>query len=220
MVVPLRCTVRTKNISECFFISVIPCLGTHISEIHYDQKKNYHFRRVWGFGAKYDGEVRHIFKCGGSRHILGTQGVLEAYRSVFETDLTMSGPTSISEVLRAAAGRSKKFLTQTNTDMHYCILLILTDGCVHDLINTQRLVRSYRDRNLPLSVIVVGIGRADFTEFHQWDLCPPEIRGRFKFVEFREHQIDPDNLPKKALLNVPHEIVDYYMGRNIFPNES
>ncbi|KAL3777699.1 LOW QUALITY PROTEIN: hypothetical protein ACHAW5_010337 [Stephanodiscus triporus] len=175
--------------------------------------------RVWGFGAKYDGEIRHIFQCGGGRHVRGTQGALDAYRSVFETDLTMSGPTIISEVLRAAAGRSQRFLTQTNTDMHYCILLILTDGIVHNLRDTQQLVRSYRDRNLPLSVIVVGIGRADFTEFHQWDQSPPELRGRFKFVEFREHQIDPDNLPRNALMNVPHEVVDYYMARNIFPNE-
>ena len=175
---------------------------------------------MWGFGAKYDGEVQHIFSlCRSSRVARGTQGVLDSYRSFFETDFTMSGPTSITDVLRAAAGRSRKFLTQTNAEMRYCILLILTDGCVRDLINTQQLVQSYRDDNLPLSVIVVGIGRADFTEFHQWDLSPPEHRGRFKFVEFREHQFDPDNLPKKALLNVPHEVVDYYMGRNIFPNE-
>jgi len=179
----------------------------------------YHrFRRVWGFGAKYDGEVRHIFRCGDNKYAHGTEGVLKAYRSVFDTDLTMSGPTVISDVLRAGAGRARLFHNGPDKDLRYCILLILTDGCVHDLPFTQGLVRSYMDDDLPLSVIVVGIGRADFTEFHQWDLAPPEIRGRFKFVEFREHQIDPDNLPRKALLNLPHEIVDYYMGRGILPS--
>jgi hypothetical protein len=191
--------------------------GTCISQSQYDQITYHRFRRVWGFGAKYDGEVRHIFRCGDSKYAHGTEGVLKAYRSVFDTDFTMSGPTVISDVLRAGAGRARRFHNGPDKDLRYCVLLILTDGCVHDLPFTQGLVRSYMDDDLPLSVIVVGIGRADFTEFHQWDLAPPEIRGRFKFVEFREHQIDPDNLPRKALLNLPHEIVDYYMGRNIFP---
>ena len=44
---------------------------------------------VWGFGAKYGGQVRHIFQCGDSATAFGTQGVLDAYRKVFETDLIM-----------------------------------------------------------------------------------------------------------------------------------
>lgn len=152
---------------------------------------------------------------------MGTQGVLDAYRTVFETDLIMSGPTSTQSVIRAAATRSKKFYnTQLQTrsaSVPYCILLILTDGIVHDLQATKELVRSCRELQLPLSVIVVGIGRADFTEFHSWNEESSESRGRFKFVEFRQYQFDPDALSRKALLNVPHDIVDYYLSRNIMP---
>ena len=65
--------------------------------------------------------------------------------------------------------------------------------------------------------LVVGIGRADFTEFHKWNHLPSDLRGCFKFVEFREHQFDPDTLSRIALQDLPHEIVDYYLFRNILP---
>ena len=174
---------------------------------------------VWGFGAKYGGKVRHIFQCGSESTVHDTEGILDAYRSVWETDLIMSGPTVLHSVLRAAAARSKKFYNSpaTNMNMQYCVLLILTDGIVADLESTQELVRSYSNLQLPLSVIVIGIGRADFSQFHEWNKAPPDIRGRFVFVEFREYQFDTDTLSRKALLRVPHDIVDYYMSRNILP---
>ncbi|KAL7536660.1 hypothetical protein ACHAXR_007319 [Thalassiosira sp. AJA248-18] len=180
----------------------------------YSSNKEY---PVWGFGAKYGGKVRHIFQCGGSATAKGTEGVLDAYRTVFETDLIMSGPSVVNSVLAAAAARSKRFYN-AKTNMQYCVLLILTDGMVSNLESTQKLVRSYRDLQLPLSVIVVGIGRADFSEFHQWSGAPSDVRGRFKFVEFREHQFDPDTLSRKALQNVPQEVVNYFLQRQVLPH--
>lgn len=174
---------------------------------------------VWGFGAKYGGKVRHIFQIGGAPTAVGTQGILDAYRTVFETDLIMSGPTEINSVLRAAANRSKTHLRAppSASNMKYCVLLILTDGIVHNLQSTRELVRKYGEFRLPLSVIVVGIGRADFSEFHRWNREPADVRGRFMFVEFRQHQFDPDTLSREALLNVPHEMVDYFLARNVLP---
>uniref|UniRef100_A0A7S4HVZ5 C2 domain-containing protein n=1 Tax=Odontella aurita TaxID=265563 RepID=A0A7S4HVZ5_9STRA len=63
---------------------------------------------VWGFGARYGGEVRHIFQCGQSSPVYDVDGILDAYRSVFQTDLTMSGPTVISKVIQAAAARANR----------------------------------------------------------------------------------------------------------------
>ncbi|KAL9183175.1 hypothetical protein ACHAXT_004962 [Thalassiosira profunda] len=188
----------------------ILALGTTIEK--YSSSKEY---PVWGFGAKYGGAVRHIFQCGHGPTATGTEGVLDAYRTVFETDLIMSGPTTVTSCLRAAAARSKKFYnaSSSSTIQQYCVLLILTDGIVNDLQSTEELVQSYRDLQLPLSVVVVGIGRADFSEFHQLH----DLLGGFSFVEFREHQFDPDALSRKALMNVPQEVVDYFVGRNILP---
>ncbi len=216
IIIWLRGTVLAKSIREYylfFFLSLFQASNLKGKAI----KPITTFCRVWGFGAKFEGEVRHIFQCGDTRYANGTEGVLDAYQSVFQTDLILSGPTSISDVLRAAAGRARRFRDDPKMDLRYCILLILTDGCVHDLAYTQWLVRAYRDDNRPLSVIVVGIGRADFSEFHQWDQSTPDLRGRFKFVEFREHNDNPDKLAEVALANLPHEMLEYYMSRNIIP---
>ncbi|KAL3778632.1 hypothetical protein HJC23_001581 [Cyclotella cryptica] len=170
---------------------------------------------VWGFGAKYDGQVRHIFQCGESPTATGIQGVLRAYRSVFETGLMMSGPTVITSVLREAAMRARNFPASTNEDLRYCVLLILTDGIVADLADTQEIIRSYKDRDLPLSIVMVGIGRADFTEMHRWNASPFDARGRFTFADYRQHQYDPMALSREALRRVPFDVRDYFSARGI-----
>ena len=195
------------------------------------QLPTFHFisatiRRTWGFGAKYSGEVRHIFQCGSTPTATGIDGVLNAYRSVFETDLTMSGPTNFLSVLKADAARAKKYYnaattttttsSNNNKSLNYCILLILTDGMVNDLESTQDFIRAYKD--LPLSIIVVGIGRADFTEMHRWsNTASSNIRGGFAFVEFRECEYDPLELSRKAMERVPHDVREYFLGSNMLP---
>jgi len=194
----------------------IVAIGETISK--YSSSQDY---PVWGFGAKFAGETRHIFQLGNSSTAHGVEGILDAYRTVWETDLIMSGPTVLHSVLRAAASRAKKFYNApvSKTNDKYCILLILTDGIVQDLNSTQELVRTYSSLGLPLSVIVIGIGRADFSDFKQWSNSPSlDTCGRFTFVEFREYQFDPEELSRQALVKVPQDIVDYYLSRDILPS--
>ena len=42
----------------------------------------------------------------------------------------------------------------------YHILLILTDGVIHDMVQTKDLI--VECSKFPLSIIIVGIGHADF----------------------------------------------------------
>lgn len=73
---------------------------------------------VWGFGAKFSGVARHIFRCGSSDSVHGVEGVLKAYQSVFQKDLVMSGPTVFAQVIQAAALRARKY--------HVCFVAVLT----------------------------------------------------------------------------------------------
>ena len=57
---------------------------------------------TWGFGAKYGSTVRHCFQCGNDEEVQGVEGVLDAYRAVLNTPLTMSFPTVFTEVIRTA----------------------------------------------------------------------------------------------------------------------
>ena len=59
---------------------------------------------IWGFGAKYDGVTRQLFQIGSTSTCHGSvDGILEAYRSVFQSDLIMSGPTLFDLVRRKQA---------------------------------------------------------------------------------------------------------------------
>lgn len=62
---------------------------------------------VWGFGARYNNVVRHCFQCGTDVEVEGVQGIMDAYRGVFRTPLTMSHPTKFTEVISTAAGYAR-----------------------------------------------------------------------------------------------------------------
>lgn len=62
---------------------------------------------VWGFGAKYNNVVRHCFQCGSDVEVEGVQGIMDAYRGVFRTPLTMSYPTKFTEVVQTAASYAR-----------------------------------------------------------------------------------------------------------------
>jgi hypothetical protein len=49
----------------------------------------------------------------------------------------------------------------------YFILLILTDGEIHDMEETKRSI--VESSHLPLSIIIIGIGSADFGNMHILD---------------------------------------------------
>ena len=92
----------------------------------------------------------------------------------------------------------------------YCVLLIITDGIVDDIQETQRKLRVYKD--MPLSVIIIGVGRADFRRMNA--LCNQQGATPTSFVAFRQHQHDPSSMAKAALETLPHHIVNY-MSANL-----
>jgi Copine len=49
----------------------------------------------------------------------------------------------------------------------YHILLILTDGAIHDMKETKNLI--VECSSYPLSIIIVGIGSADFSNMIELD---------------------------------------------------
>jgi copine 5/8/9 len=49
----------------------------------------------------------------------------------------------------------------------YTILMIITDGSIHDMVQTKRLI--VQASSLPLSIIIIGVGEADFTLMNELD---------------------------------------------------
>lgn len=76
----------------------------------------------------------------------------------------MLGPTVFAPLIREAMIKAKILKEEGN---QYMIVLILTDGEIHDMQDTcHELVQCCR---LPLSVIVVGIGSGDFKLMEELD---------------------------------------------------
>jgi len=193
----------------------ITAVGAIVGRYDSDQKFP-----VYGFGAKYGGVIKHCFQVGNSPCLSGMGGVLEAYRSVFRTGLTMSGPTVFAEVIDVVAAKAKN--NQNNAllvgSQCYNILLILTDGAVSDMELTKNSIMAATDA--PLSIVIVGIGRADFSAMHFLDDLTENgeiCRDICQFVEFSKYSHDKEALTRETLAEIPDQLVDYFYGRSIQP---
>ena len=119
----------------------------------------------------------------------------------------MSGPTYFGEVLTAFKQYTEATVTQGN---QYQVLLILTDGSIHDMEKTKELVVGMTD--LPASVIIVGVGRAEFGMMHALDADEEKLRAPsgkvakrdiVQFVEFND-AIRKGNLAEQVLAEIPN----------------
>ena len=103
----------------------------------------------------------------------------------------------------------------------------LTDGIIEDTDDTiNALVES---SFLPISVIIIGIGKADFTNMNVLDADEEPLvndkkvtsaRDLVQFVPFSKYKDDPTKLREEVLDEIPRQVVEYYQHNNISPGES
>jgi hypothetical protein len=173
---------------------------------------------VVGFGAKHDGVLRHCFQCGTQEEVHDVAGVLDAYRGVFSSGLIMSEPTVLTEVIEAAAARATCTMKEADENQlqAYSILLILTDGGVADVQSTAASLNQVSDA--PLSVVIVGVGDADFSSMQFLDDCgKPGRRDIAQFVQFNKHSHDSVALTSETLKEIPNQLVGYFQSKSIAP---
>lgn len=171
---------------------------------------------VWGFGAKFNGQLYHLFQCGQTPEVHGVQGIINAYRGIFQSGLVMSGPTVLTQVIDAAAAFARKGQedAQRAGSMKYSILLVLTDGSVSDVNATLQSL--HRASDAPLSIVVVGIGQADFSAMKHLD-DQRNFRDILQFVEFNAHRNNPHSLTEATLNEIPDQLVSYFRSRGVMP---
>ena len=142
--------------------TAIIAVGNVVAE--YDTDKRF---PVYGFGAQMKfpngsvGPVQHCFPVGGQTYeVNGVEGILGAYQQCL-SNVHLSGPKVFAPLLQATsdAVRAKGGCVQAR--QQYEILLILTDGIITDMQHTIDAVVAAS--SLPLSIIIVGVGNADFS---------------------------------------------------------
>jgi hypothetical protein len=80
-----------------------------------------------------------------------------------------------------------------------------------------------RNCNLPLSIIIVGIGNADFSNMNTLDgdnglynaQGVKAARDIVQFVPFNEVHMNPDLLAKELLAELPDQVVQYMVTHHL-----
>eukprot|EP00064_Thunnus_orientalis_P017300 superscaffoldBa00003638_g17381 len=151
------------------------------------------------------------------------QGVVEAYQNCLPK-IQLYGPTNIAPIIQKVASSASEEM-HTKEAMEYFILLILTDGVITDMADTREAI--VHASHLPMSVIIVGVGNADFTDMQILDgddgilrspKGEPVLRDIVQFVPFKDFKhASPAALAKSVLAEVPNQVVDYYNAKGIKP---
>ncbi|XP_068612749.1 copine-4-like [Brachionichthys hirsutus] len=183
---------------------------------------------AFGFGAQIppDYRVSHDFAVNFNEdnpECAGIQGVVEAYQACLPK-LRLYGPTNIAPIIQKVAHSASQEV-HTKEAMQYFILLILTDGVITDMSDTREAI--VQASRLPMSVIIVGVGNADFSDMQMLDgddgilrspKGEPVLRDIVQFVPFHNFKhASPSALAKSVLAEVPNQVVDYYNSKGIKP---
>ncbi|XP_070574853.1 copine-3-like [Ptychodera flava] len=182
-----------------------------------------------GFGAKIPPNyaVSHEFAVNfnmSNPFCAGVQGVLQAYENCIR-QVKLWGPTNVSPIINHVA-RFAKAAQEEPGASQYFILLVMTDGVITDMDQAREAI--VYASHLPMSIIIVGVGNADFTDMRVLDGDDgvlKTIRGErvardiVQFVPYRDFKnAGQAALAKNVLAEVPGQVKDYFQKRGIPPN--
>ena len=202
--------------------SAIKTIG-HIIDC-YDSDKMY---PLYGFGAYFrekDGfsmtsKVEHCYPLADDEEVKGVEGLLDAYAKAVPT-VNMSGPTLFQPLIEKAILRARNFnVTQEN--QKYLVLVILTDGVLNDPEATVAALQAASD--VPLSVIIIGVGEADFTTINLIDgdkiKRKQGVRDICQFVPYKKFISEGViALAEEVLREVPTQCLEFMASKKILPN--
>ncbi|KAH9503474.1 Copine-3 [Bulinus truncatus] len=158
----------------------------------------------------------------------GIDGVLAAYTNCIQY-VQLYGPTIVSPIINhvarfAQAAQQEEPVKGAHA---YYVLLLLTDGVLSDMGDTKNAI--VQASKLPMSLIIVGVGNADFTDMNELDgdngvlkspSGEPARRDIVQFVPFREFkQKSPAELASHVLAEVPKQVTSYFKMRGMKPNQ-
>ncbi|KAF6029550.1 CPNE8 [Bugula neritina] len=216
-----------NNVGLNQYATALQSVGNIIQD--YDSDKMF---PALGFGGKLpDGSISHEFFLNlnpGNPFCAGIGGVMHAYQSAIRS-VALWGPTNFAPVINHVA----RFAAAMRDGTNYFVLLIITDGVITDMPQTVQAVieASY----LPMSIIIVGVGNADFSAM---ELLDDALKGNesasegqhrtaqrdiVQFVPLRDYLSLGDShmvharLAKAVLAEVPDQFLGYMRRHNIEP---
>ncbi len=198
--------------------SAISAVGSILEEYDYDKQFP-----VYGFGGIVNGteQVSHCFPLTfDPNHVEVDRvaGILGCYYNALQC-VRLHGPTCFAPIIHSASALARQYDATANStaEQKYIVLLIITDGVIMDMDSTRDAV--VMACNLPLSIIIVGVGNADFSAMEQLDgdekvlratNGTPASRDIVQFVPFSKYKhLDPSFLARDTLIEVPGQLTSY-----------
>ena len=204
--------------------NAINSCGTIVAYYDYDQ-----MFPAFGFGGKFcmQPNVSHCFPLNmnpNNPEIQGIDGILQAYRNILN-QTKLYGPTFFHHIIDQVINVVKQDVIAENK-MNYSILMILTDGIIDDMDETvDSLVEA---SFLPISVIIIGIGDADFSNMDILDADDEPLvdkngrkadRDLVQFVPFKKFSYNGQLLANEVLQEIPKQVIEYYQHQNMPPRQ-
>nr|XP_012779376.2 copine-3 isoform X2 [Maylandia zebra] len=208
------------------YLAAIWAVGNVIQD--YDSDKMF---PAFGFGAQIPPawQVNHEFPINfnpSNPFCAGVEGVVAAYQQCLP-QVKLYGPTNFSPIINHVAQFGRQALQQ-QTASQYFVLLIITDGVITDMDETRNAI--VNASRLPMSIIIVGVGGADFSamEFLDGDdgvlrstTGENAMRDIVQFVPFRKFQNCPKELLAQSVLaEIPDQVSGFFNTFNLKPLES
>lgn len=124
-----------------------------------------------GYGGKLpNGEVSHEFALNlnpANPYVHMVEGVVQAYKSSLAA-VQLWGPTNFAPIIRQVSRFAEQSQKDPSKHGHqYFVLLILTDGAISD--TGPAIDAIVAAAKLPMSIIIIGVGGADFTTMEMLD---------------------------------------------------
>uniref|UniRef100_H3BEI5 Copine C-terminal domain-containing protein n=1 Tax=Latimeria chalumnae TaxID=7897 RepID=H3BEI5_LATCH len=184
-----------------------------------------------GFGAKIppDGRVSHEFPLNGNPenpYCNGIEGILEAYHQSLKT-VQLYGPTNFAPVVNHVASSLSPSFGFSSARIE------MLKQCLVSWTFFVPKVSHFKAAKLPMSIIIVGVGQAEFDAMVELDGDDIRISSRGKlaerdivqFVPFRDyidrtgnHVLSMVRLAKDVLAEIPDQFISYMKTRGIKPN--
>ncbi|KAJ5073836.1 copine [Anaeramoeba ignava] len=206
------------------YVKAITAVGEILA--YYDSDKMF---PVYGFGAKIPprGDVSHCFPLNfnwENAEVQGVGGILQSYQFALQ-QVRLHGPTIFANIIRVAAQFASQQVTQQN--QRFFILLIITDGVINDMEATiDEIVRA---SVLPLAIVIVGVGNADFSNMDVLDADDVPLKSSWgetmhrdivNFIPFSEYKNKPvSELAKATLEEIPLQLTSFFKMKGIVPNQ-
>ena len=148
----------------------------------------------------------------------GVRGLAEAYTENLHRVVT-GAATEFAPLFQ----RTCDIACRESPAERYYILLVLTDGDIRDVRETER--RLATASCLPISIVIVGVGDGPFDAMRKLDRLvrdkPCEDgpkRDIVQFVPYSEYRGNRAALTCKVLAEIPRQFLSFAMTMNVLPN--